>query len=79
MNGSGSRPTIRSPETTSFGCTETESIIWVRLNIIGYGRGLMPLGVTSRIGSFRSDQRGERHKHAAETNHHRISIRYHFH
>jgi len=33
----------------------------------------MPLGVTSRIGSFDSDQRGERHKHAAETNHHRIS------
>ena len=48
----------------------TESIIGVRLNIIGYGRG---------FGSFGSDQRGERHKHAAETNHHRISIRYHFH
>jgi hypothetical protein len=30
----------------------TESIIWGLLGIISYGRGLMPLGLTNRIGRF---------------------------
>ena len=58
----------------------TESIIWVLLGIISYGRGLMPLGVTSRIGRFGRVEGGKRHKHAAENNRrHRMSHRYHFH
>jgi hypothetical protein len=44
----------------------TESVIWVRLSIIGCGCSTIPLGVTSRIGTFGSDHRGERQEHADE-------------